>query len=280
MSPLPTFAMRPLVSSSVLYVDLLVSTSTTSTTPSSEGMSVEMRTSCERPQACATEAILSTTTLLMPLTMSCILGALAGAPVKHARQGHDLRKPERIGGRPLARRLAVHPLGGGHERIGRFDAFDEEIPGLQLHAHRAGHALLGGKEQRLDVPAHRIQELPFVHEIAVGLRDRLLDALLAAREHELLELPMGAEQHFGGGRLECNTPFRADDGIAEMDAPADAERRRKRLQRLDERHGREGAAVEPNGAALLELDDVGLGGPRMGECIPCQHPGLVGDAAR
>src|SRR6185312_4925477 len=115
MSPLPTLAMRPLVSSRVLYVDLLVSTSTTTTTPSSEGMSVEMRTSCDRPQACATEAILSTTTLLMPLTMSSILGALAGAPVKYARQGDDLGEAERIGGRPLARRFAVYALGGGHQ---------------------------------------------------------------------------------------------------------------------------------------------------------------------
>src|SRR6185312_11052579 len=118
MSPLPTLAMRPLVSSRVLYVDLLVSTSTTITTPSSEGMSVEMRTSCDRPQACATEAILSTTTLLMPLTMSGFLGVLAGAPVKYARQGHDLGEAERVRGCPLPGRFAVHAFGGRHEGVG------------------------------------------------------------------------------------------------------------------------------------------------------------------
>src|SRR3954465_4912666 len=66
MSPWLTLAMRPLVSSSVLYVDLLVSTSTTTTPPSSAGMlSVATRTSLPRPQAWVTEAILSTTTVLI-----------------------------------------------------------------------------------------------------------------------------------------------------------------------------------------------------------------------
>jgi hypothetical protein len=51
----------------------------------------------------------------MPLTMSSILGALAGAQVKYARQGDDLGEAERIGGCPLARRFAVHALGGGHQ---------------------------------------------------------------------------------------------------------------------------------------------------------------------
>src|SRR5688572_24622245 len=58
--------MRPLVSSSVLYVDLLVRISTTTTTPSSAGMlSVATRTSLPRPQAWVTDAILSTTTVRM-----------------------------------------------------------------------------------------------------------------------------------------------------------------------------------------------------------------------
>ena len=61
-SPLATFAMRPLVSSSVLYVDLLLRISTTSTTPSSHGMSVvATRSSWPRFSAWVMEAILSTT---------------------------------------------------------------------------------------------------------------------------------------------------------------------------------------------------------------------------
>src|SRR5882757_9892852 len=61
--------MRPLVSSIVLYVDLLVSTSTATTTPSSAGMSADTRTSCDSPQACVTEATLSTTILRIPLVI-------------------------------------------------------------------------------------------------------------------------------------------------------------------------------------------------------------------
>src|SRR6185312_5205826 len=281
MSPLPTLAMRPLVSSRVLYVDLLVSTSTTTTTPSSEGMSVEMRTSWDSPQACATEAILSTTTLLMPLTMSSILlGALAGTPVKYARKGYDLGESERIGWSPFARRFAVHTLRGGHQRVVRLHAFDEKIAGTKLHAHRTGDSFLGRKKQRLDVAADGIQELAFVHQVAIGLRDRLLDALLTAGEHELLELPVGGEQHLGSGRLECNTPLRADDGIAEMNAAADAEGRRERLERLDERHGREAPAIEADRPALFELYYVRLGGTRTGKRVAREYPRVVRDAAR
>src|SRR5512146_3181729 len=161
-----------------------------------------MRTSCDRPQACAREAILSTTTLLIPLTMSGFLpGALGGAPVKYAGEGDDLGKAQCVRGRPLAGCFAIDALGGGHERVGRLDALDEEVAGTKLDAHLPGHPLLGGEEQGLDVAADGVQELAFVHEIAVGLRDRLLDALLTAREHELFQLPVSGEQYFRRGCL-------------------------------------------------------------------------------
>src|SRR5690348_10540410 len=178
-------------------------------------MSVEIRTSCERPQACATEAILSTTTLLMSLTTSDILRALIRAPVKYARQGDDLGEAERVGRGPLTRCLTVDALRGGHERVGRLDAFDEEIAGAKLDAHLTGHPLLRGEEQRLDVTAHGIEQLTLVYEIAIRLRHRFLDALLAAREHELLELPVRGEQHLGSRRFERDASLGPDDGIAE-----------------------------------------------------------------
>src|SRR6185312_15444771 len=243
-------------------------------------MSVEIRTSCDRPQAWATEAILSTTTLLMSLTTSDILRALIGAPVKHARQGDDLGEAERVGRGPLTRCLAVHAFGGCHERVGRFDAFDEEVSGAKMDAHLTGHPLLRGEQQRLDVTTHRIQELALVYEVAIRLRHRFLDALLAAREHELLELPVRGEQHLGSGRLECDAPLGPDDGIAEMNAAADAERRCERFQRLDERHGRERASVECHGAPLPELDDMRLRGTRLRERIAGQHPRVIRDVAR
>src|SRR6185312_3641945 len=189
MSPLPTFAMRPLVSSSVLYVDLLVSTSTTTTTPSSEGMSGETRTSCDRPHACVTEATLSTTTTVrMPIvfvawSMSGPLRAFAGAAMKHTGERHDLREPQGIGRGPFACGFAVDALGGGHQRVGRFDAFDEQRAGTQQGVHLSSDPLLRRHEQRFDVAADRVEQLSLVDKIAVGLRDQLLDPLLPRREH-------------------------------------------------------------------------------------------------
>src|SRR3569833_2230675 len=128
--------MRPLVSSSVLYVDLLFSTSTTTTTPSSAGISSETRTSCDRPTACVTEAILSTTTeriaISSPHELRSGLTSFeeerrtncgAGAPIKkllfafslfaspaveHTGQRDDLRETQGVRGRPLAGRFTVH----------------------------------------------------------------------------------------------------------------------------------------------------------------------------
>src|ERR1044071_6003779 len=135
MSPLPTLAMRPLVSSSVLYVDLLVRISTTTTTPSSAGMlSVATRTSLPRPQAWVTEAILSTTTVRISLT--------SRTGMKHARQRNDLRKAERILRRPFAVGFAIHALGHGHQRVRRLDAFDEQTTRPEQHVDLARDARL------------------------------------------------------------------------------------------------------------------------------------------
>src|SRR5215469_13516025 len=207
-------------------------------------MSAEMRTSCDRPQAWVTEASLSTMTLRM-LTMSVSLRRLlAGARVEHAREREDAREAERIRRRPLAGRLAVHAARGGHERVGRLDSLDEEIPGLELHVHLAGHALLRGDEQRLDVAAHGIEQLTLVHQVAVRLRQQLLDALLPPGESELLELAVRGEQHLGRRRLERDASLGADDGVTEMDAAADAEGCSERLQLLDDLDRRGGAPVE------------------------------------
>src|SRR5882757_1815319 len=107
--------MRPLVSSSVLYVDLLVSTSTATTTPSSAGMSADTRTSRESPQACVTEATLSTTILRIPLTISSVLGPLARTPREHACQRDNLGKAQSIRRSPLTDCFAVNALGGRHQ---------------------------------------------------------------------------------------------------------------------------------------------------------------------
>ena len=36
--------------------------------------------------------------------------------------------------------------------------------GPQQHVHLAGDALLRGQQQRLDVAAHRVEQLPLVHQ--------------------------------------------------------------------------------------------------------------------
>ena len=66
-----------------------------------------------------------------------------------------------------------------------------------------------------------------------GPRERFLDALLARREHELLELAMRGEQRFGGRRFERHAALGADDGVAQVDAAADAVRRAERFELLD-----------------------------------------------
>src|SRR6266576_2867303 len=128
------------------------------TTPSCAGISAAMRTSCDRPQAWVTEASLSTTTLRMP-------PSIATAPRAAS---------------PLARRFAVHAPRGRHERERRLHALDEHAAALQQQVHLARHPLLGAEQQRLDVATHRIEQLALVHQIAVGLCELLLDALLPA----------------------------------------------------------------------------------------------------
>src|SRR5688572_198233 len=123
-------------------------------------LSVATRTSLPRPQACVTDAILSTTTVRISLTSS--------TGMEHARQRNDLREAERILRRPFAVRLAVHALGYGHQRVRRLDALDEQTTRPEQHVDLAGDARLRGEEQRLDVAAHGIQELALVHPVSVG----------------------------------------------------------------------------------------------------------------
>ena len=183
-----------------------------------------------------------------------------------------LEKPERILRRPFAMRLAVYALGDGHERVLRFDALDEQTTRAEQHVDLAGDALLRRQEQRLDVAAHRIEQLAFVHPVAIGTRERFLDALLARREHELLELAMRGEQRLGGRRFERDAALGADDGVAEVDAAADAIRRAECLELFDHFHGRHHLAVDADRAALLEFDGVFRRRARIRERVLRQHP--------
>src|SRR5512141_1093323 len=168
-SPFDTLAMRPRVSSSVLYVDLLFRISTTSTTPSSHGMSVvATRISWLSPQACAIEATLSTTTVFICMVrFPCSAGSVpAGPRVENARQRQHLRVPVGLACGPLADGFAVRALGRLHQRVLRGGAFHENRTGPEQHVHLAGDALLRRDEERLDVATDRVEVLAFVHEVA------------------------------------------------------------------------------------------------------------------
>ena len=87
-------------------------------------------------------------------------------------------------------------------------------------------------QQRFDVAAHRIQVLTLVHQVAVGLRHRLLDARLLAGQHQFLQFAMRRQQHVGGGRFEGDPALGTDDGIAQVNAAADAEGAGERFRAL------------------------------------------------
>src|SRR5262245_37878994 len=172
-------------------------------TPSSHGMSGLTRISWPRSAASATEAILSTTTERISLP--------SGPGMEHAGQRHDLRETERVGGRPLPRRLAILAAAHGHERMRRGHAEHEKASGTQLHTRFARHALLRRREQRFDVAARGVELLAFVDELAVVRAHELLHAGLGARQCELLELAVRRQQDVRGRSLEGNPALRADD---------------------------------------------------------------------
>src|SRR5215472_13887373 len=233
-------------------------------------MSAEMRTSWERPHAWVTEASLSTMTERMLTNLPLPCRTLARARVEHAGERDDAREAECVRRRPLAGRLAVHAARGRHEGVGRLDALDEQTARLQFEAHLAGYALLRRDQQRLDVAAHGIQELALVHQVAVRLCQQLLDALLPPGERELLELAVRREQHFGGRCLERHPALGADDGVAEVDAAADAEGRGECLELLDDLDRRGGAPVERGGSTPQEAEHVTLGLARAREGVAGQ----------
>src|SRR5690606_8195797 len=116
--------------------------------------------------------------------------------------------------------------------------------GPELAAHGAGHARLRRAEQRLDVAAHRIEMLALVDQIAIDLRELILDARLRRAERQLLELAVRGQQDLGGRRLERDAALRADDRVAEMDPAADRIAAAERLEPLDQRDRVERRAVD------------------------------------
>src|SRR5690606_3919264 len=159
----------------------------------------------------------------------------------------------------------------------RLHADDEYAARAKQAAYRAGHARLRRLEQGFDIPRRGIELLAFVDEIAVGLRERLLDTHLQARQRQLLELAVRGQQDLRGRRLERDAALRAEDRVAQMDAAADRVRRSDRLELLDQRDRREPLAVDRYRHAALEADldlDRLLG---LVERAGREHPRGLGD---
>ena len=118
-----------------------------------------------------------------------------------------------------------------------------------------------------------------MHQIPVRLRDQLLDALLARCEHELLEFTVCDEQSFRGRCFKCDPAFRTDDGIPEVDGAADAVGARKRLDCFDDFDRSCNLPIERARPPALECDRVARRLARLKECVACEDPGPIGDAA-
>ncbi len=84
-----------------------------------------------------------------------------------------------------------------------------------------------------------------------------------AGEHQLLQFAVRHEQRLGGRRLEGDPALGADDGVAEVDAAADAVRGRQGFELLDHFDGRELGIVHADRTTALETNRVPRRRPRL-----------------
>ena len=96
----------------------------------------------------------------------------------------------------------------------------------------------------LDVARDRVEVERLVDQRRVRRPEDVLPLLLALRQDQLLELAVREQQHGGGRRLEREPALDAEDGVAGVDAPADALRGGAAVQLGDERRAVQSASVE------------------------------------
>ena len=94
--------------------------------------------------------------------------------------------------------------------------------------------------------------MPFVQHLAVEVAEGVLPEELLAREGELLQFPVGADEQMRRRRLETHPALDAQDGVAQMHAAADAVLPAEGIQLRDQCHRIQGLAVHGLGHALLE----------------------------
>ena len=71
--------------------------------------------------------------------------------------------------------------------------------------------------QRLDVAAHRVEVLAFMHEVAVerGYLSSFMLACWRVQQHQLFQFAVSIQQHFGHRCLESHPALGADDGVTQ-----------------------------------------------------------------
>ena len=152
---------------------------------------------------------------------------------------------------------------------------------MQGDAHLAADAILAGGEEGLQVPGEGIEEVALVQEAAVEVAQGLLPEQLLAREHQLFELPVSADEQVRCGGLVAHAALDAEDGVAEVHASADAVGAAQVVEAGDEGDGIQALTVQRHGDALIEADDQGggCGGPddtTRERCFRQGAPGVQG----
>ena len=70
-----------------------------------------------------------------------------------------------------------------HEIVGRFNAYNLKMVGLQLNKYLTGYLLLRLKQIGFYIPHHRIQHLAFMQPVSVKLRQLVFPAELPFGKH-------------------------------------------------------------------------------------------------
>ena len=171
-----------------------------------------------------------------------------------------------------------------HEAVRAADAVDPESTLGEAHPGVADHPLLRADDHRLDVPHHRVEGLALVQPIAPELGDVVLPEALPPGQDELLELAVGGDEDLGGARFETDPALDAEDGLAEVDAAADAVGGEPRVECLHELGSGQDRAVEAHRETGLPADDeIGRGGRfhvgRRPRVLGRALPRVVGPAA-
>ena len=116
----------------------------------------------------------------------------------------------------------------------RCHAFNKEIARLEHELDGARDTLLRRRQKCLDVLAHKVELFAFVNEVAVDRRETVLDAYLLCAEHQFFEFAMRRDQGDRGGCFKCDPSLRAEHGIAQVYAPADAIAAGERFEIFDQ----------------------------------------------